>query len=99
MITVAENADGDSARDAACVLREMLVMPVGSFASGGGGFAVDDEDGADGSARGGGLCGWSSRQGNAMPLARHGSLAIFNHAESGSFAFGGGAGAADSSAL
>ena len=87
MITVAEDADGDSARDAACVLREMLVMPVGSFASGGGGFAVDDEDGADGSARGGGLCGWSSRQGNAMPLARHGSLAIFNHAESGSFAF------------
>ena len=68
-------------------------------ASGGGGFAVDDEDGADGSARGGGLCGWSSRQGNAMPLARHGSLAILNHAESGSFAFGGGAGAADSSAL
>ena len=58
MITVAEDADGDSARDAACVLREMLVMPVGSFASGGGGFAVDDEDGADGSARGGGLCGW-----------------------------------------
>ena len=71
----------------------------GVAASGAGGFAVDDEDGADGSARGGGLCGWSSRQGNAMPLARHGSLAILNHAESGSFAFGGGAGAADSSAL
>ena len=33
MITVAEDADGDSARDAACVLREMLVMPVGSFVS------------------------------------------------------------------
>ena len=32
----------------------------GVAASGAGGFAVDDEDGADGSARGGGLCGWSS---------------------------------------
>ena len=30
----------------------------GVAASGAGGFAVDDEDGADGSARGGGLCGW-----------------------------------------
>jgi hypothetical protein len=29
----------------------------GVAASGAGGFAVDDEDGADGSARGGGLCG------------------------------------------
>ena len=29
----------------------------GVAASGAGLFAVDDEDGADGSARGGGLCG------------------------------------------
>ena len=32
----------------------------GVAASGADLFAVDDEDGADGSARGGGLCGWSS---------------------------------------